>query len=132
MKQNKTFSLEYYVVDHLKKQDNASQYIENLIIADIQRIEGIKKNRLAPVDMAQLHTTAEIEAEATLKNENERKARTAAWETLDLEVREEIKDLDNWGEKWKLIFYPLYLQNKKLDKKDVIDWYIANKEGYKQ
>ena len=133
MKQNKTFSLEYNVVDHLKKQDNASQYIEDLIIADIQRIEGIKKNRLAPVDMAQLHTTAEIEAEATLKKENERKERNAAWELLDFEVKEEIKDIENWGERWKTVFYPMYLSsNKTLTLKQVRDWYFANKEGYKE
>jgi len=47
-------------------------------------------------------------------------------------VKEEIKDTESWGVKWKEIFYPMVVKNGgTLSVKEVRDWYFANKEGFK-
>jgi hypothetical protein len=128
MKQNKTMSLEAEIADHLKAQPNASKYIEDLVYADMAKN---KKKSEKPLDMTELHSAVIVDAEAILKKEELKKAKSAAWELLDLEVKEEIKDMPDWGVKWHTIFYPMYASNGSLTLKEVRDWYFANKEGFK-
>jgi hypothetical protein len=129
VKQNKTISLEIDIFNFLKSQPNSSRYIEDLILADMRRINNKKTKEV--IDISKLHEQNITEDIEKNRVELERKARSHAWDNLDLEVKEEIKDLDDWGIKWKTIFYPMYLSKKELTLKDVRDWYFANKEGFK-
>jgi hypothetical protein len=129
-KVNKMMCFDQDVFDHLSTvQPNASSYVQDLIYADIRRIDKLKKKEV--IDINEIHKSAVQDAEALLKKEAEKNAHNTAWGLLDLEVREEIKDLPNWGEKWHTIFYPMYASKGGLTLKDVRDWYFANKEGFK-
>jgi hypothetical protein len=128
MKQNKTMSFELEIAEHLKLQPNASQYIEDLVYADMAKN---KKKSDKPLDMTELHSAVIVDAEALIKKEEIKKAHSAAWDLLELEVKEEIKDMPDWGVKWHTIFYPMYEQKGSLTLKEVRDWYFANKEGFK-
>lgn len=130
VRQNKTMSFDMEIYEYLKSvEPNASKYIEDLIYADMKRLDKLTKKE--DVNIQELHQAAIIDIEARQKKEEEKSARSKAWESLDLEVREEIKDMESWGTKWKEIFYPLFVEKGSLTLKDVRDWYFANREGYK-
>lgn len=129
MKKNKTISVEMEVFDHLSKQPNASVYIEDLVYSDINREKAKKPKEI--VDLSTTVTETEADFIEKLKKEQDKKNRSTAWDNLDVEVREEIKDMEGWGKKWHEIFYPMWKEKGNLTLKDVRDWYFANKEGFK-
>ena len=130
-KQNKTMCFDLDVLEFLDTQPNASALVQDLIYAEMKRLNDLKHRDKTPTDLSKLHETVISDAEAKAKKEAERKAHSTAWDDLDLEVRVEIKDLPDWGVKWHTIFYPMYAAKGSLTLKDVRDWYFANKEGYK-
>jgi hypothetical protein len=130
-KQNKNMCFDLDILEFLDTQPNASALVQDLIYAEMKRIEDMKKKSGKQLDMNEVHQTVIMDAEALLKKEEEKAARAKAWENLDLEVREEIKDMESWGTKWKEIFYPMFASKGSLTLKEVRDWYFANKEGFK-
>lgn len=115
-KQNKTCSFEYEIIEHLKKaQPSASEYIEDLIYADIKRCQDLKK----PMgDLNQLCIDSEAQIKEKEQKELERKERQEAWERLPFDIKEEIQSYANWGEKWKRIFYPIWKAKGTITKDD--------------
>ena len=119
MKRTKSITIDDDVFEYTNKQGNASQYIEDLVRADMQRV---KQKKEAITDFAKINDVVSIDEDAKQKREEERKARRAAWDSLDIEVTEVIKEKPSWGELWKNIYYPLYLKNgNKLTVMDVIN-----------
>jgi len=131
-KQNKNMCFDIEVLDFLDSQGNASALVQDLIYAEMKRLNDLKKDK-NNIDISKLHEDTTMAKEAEEQRQAARAARNKAWELLDLQVREEIKDLPDWGPKWKDIFYPMYVQNgEKLELDEVRRWYFANKDGYKQ
>ena len=131
-KQQKMMTFDADIMEFLDTaQPNASALVQDLIYAEMKRINDLKKDK-KPLDISTVHTAVILDAEALLKKEEERLARNKAWDLLDLDVKEEIKDTESWGVKWKEIFYPMVVKNGgTLSVKEVRDWYFANKEGFK-
>ena len=129
-KQNKNMCFDLDILEFLDTQPNASALVQDLIYAEMKRIDDIKK-KTGKLDINEVHQTVIMDAEAILKKEEEKVARTKAWDSLDLEVKEEIKDMESWGNKWKEVFYPMFASKGSLTLKEVRDWYFANKEGFK-
>jgi hypothetical protein len=131
-KRNKMLSLSDDVFLFLQEQENASAYVDALVYAEIRKdIERKKKKENKELDISSIHELAIVEDATKAQKEVEKKARSAAWDLLDLEIKEEIKDMPDWGVKWNTIFYPMYEQTGSLTLKEVRDWYFANKEGFK-
>jgi hypothetical protein len=131
-KRTKIFSLDEDVYNFLQEQENASFYVNSLVYGEIKKDIERKKAKAAPVvDMGATLTAVVAEDAAKAQKEADKKARSVAWDLLELEVKEEIKDLPDWGVKWHTIFYPMYEQKGSLTLKEVRDWYFANKEGFK-
>lgn len=131
-KQHKMLSFDADVMDFLDiAQPSASALVQDLIYAEMKRISDMNKKDKKDMDINEVHTSVVLDAEATLRKEADKAARNNAWGLLDLEIREEIKDLPSWGDKWHTIFYPMLIEKGSLTLKDVRDWYFANKEGFK-
>ena len=124
MKQNKTLSFDYDVVDYLRAIPNASNYVQDLIYVDMKRLKELKNTNKAPSDLSNIHEAAINEETEQTKKKEEQANRNKAWELLDLDVREEIKSIESWGVKWREVFYPLYVQKGSLTVKDVRDWWF--------
>jgi len=129
---NKTICLDNDVLEFLNTQENASNYINVLIMSEMRKDIEAKKSRQEILNTDEILVNTQELEDAKLKKEADKKRRSTAWESLDLEVREEIKDIESWGVKWHDIFYPMFLQKGSLSLKDVRDWYFANRDGYKQ
>lgn len=131
-KQQKMLNFDADIIEFLDTaKPSASALVQDLIYAEMKRLNDLKKKDKPVVDISEVHKSVIIDAEALLKKEEEKKAHAAAWDLLDLEVKEEIKDMESWGTKWHTIFYPMYAAKGSLTLKEVRDWYFANKEGYK-
>lgn len=127
VKNNKTMSFNLDIIEYLQQQENASIYVQDLIYEDMQKMKRLKKSD--DLDITTIHFNINQDAAAKQSINDERKERLLAWESLSFELREEIKNIDNWGTVWKEVFFPLYVKNKGvLNFKDVRNWCFTNEK----
>lgn len=116
-KQQKMLTFDPEIIEHLKiAKPNASQYVQELVYADIKR--EIDKKKVETVDMNKSYQELEVQASEQAKKDAEKKERQAAWDSMPKLLKDEIMSYNNWGEKWRVIFYPIYKKNGTITAKE--------------
>lgn len=117
MKRNKIFCLDDDVVDWLETvQPSKSQYIQNLIYADMK--QTLDKRKVVAIDMNKSYQELEAQASEQAKKDAEKKDRQAALDSMPKILKDEVMSYNNWGEKWRVIFYPIYKKNGTITAKE--------------